>query len=170
MSLPASMPSPSCRRSLNSRNRDDENCPMLLPAVKGENELSHLEPMSLPAISVEQIFRALSSRIRLRILNLLDHRDLCICDLINVFELSPGSLSRHLEYLRRNRFIAVRKEEGRNYYRRIPVQTDLDDKLRQCFLCCQEVRSWLTADLAKLNQQPDSHALLPCAENASDSP
>lgn len=167
MSLPASMPSPSRGKS---RNRDDENCPKLFPAVEGENELSQLEPMSLSALSVDQIFRALSSRIRLRILNLLDHRDLCICDLTNVFELSPASLSRHLGYLRRNGFIAVRKEEGRNYYRRIPVQNDLDDKLRQCFLCCQEVRSWLTADLAKLNQQPDSHGLLPCAENASDSP
>jgi len=46
-----------------------------------------------------QIFKALSDETRLRIINLLNKDDLCVCELEIILELSQSSTSRHLSKL-----------------------------------------------------------------------
>ena len=47
------------------------------------------------------LFRALSDRTRLRLLNLLSMRPLCVCFLVRVIGTNQPKISRHLAYLRR---------------------------------------------------------------------
>jgi ArsR family transcriptional regulator len=46
------------------------------------------------------MFRALADPNRLRILNVLSHQCMCVCDLQGVLGLSQSLISRHLAYLR----------------------------------------------------------------------
>src|SRR3990172_11148564 len=48
-----------------------------------------------------KLFRALADPNRLRILNILSHQAMCVCDLQAVLGLSQPFISRHLAYLRR---------------------------------------------------------------------
>lgn len=57
-----------------------------------------------------RLFRALSDPSRLRILNLLSHRNACVSDLQTVLSLSQPLISRHLAYLRGVRLVRNRRE------------------------------------------------------------
>lgn len=46
-----------------------------------------------------QLFKALSEEARLRIVMLLTHGELCVCDLMAVLEEPQSKISRHLAYL-----------------------------------------------------------------------
>ena len=49
---------------------------------------------------LEQYFKALGDNNRLRIINLLLHGELCVCDIQYVLENSQPNVSRHLAYLK----------------------------------------------------------------------
>ena len=46
------------------------------------------------------ITKALSDERRVRILRLLEHSELCVCDLVEIFDLDYSKLSYHLKQLR----------------------------------------------------------------------
>lgn len=62
--------------------------------------------------------KGLSEPIRLRIINLLKHQELCVCDLIEVLELPQSTISRHLSYLKKGGWILSRKGGKWTYHRR----------------------------------------------------
>jgi len=66
---------------------------------------------------LEQYFKGLADQSRLRILNLLLHGELCVCDIHYVLETSQPNTSRHLTYLRNAGLILDRREGARMYYR-----------------------------------------------------
>ena len=47
-----------------------------------------------------ELFKALADETRLRILNLLVHGELCVCDIMGVLNIGQSKASRHLAYLR----------------------------------------------------------------------
>jgi ArsR family transcriptional regulator len=49
---------------------------------------------------VVQLYKALSEEMRLRILMLLTHGELCVCDLMAIFNEPQSKISRHLAYLK----------------------------------------------------------------------
>jgi ArsR family transcriptional regulator len=49
---------------------------------------------------VVEIFKALSEEMRLRIMMLLTDGELCVCDLMAIFEEPQSKVSRHLAYLK----------------------------------------------------------------------
>jgi len=49
---------------------------------------------------IAQIYKALSEQMRLRILMLLMHGELCVCDLMAVLEEPQSKVSRHIAYLK----------------------------------------------------------------------
>ncbi len=49
---------------------------------------------------VVQLYKALSEEMRLRILMLLTHGELCVCDLMAIFDEPQSKISRHLAYLK----------------------------------------------------------------------
>jgi ArsR family transcriptional regulator len=54
--------------------------------------------------------KALADPTRLRLLNLLRHGELCVCDLTASLELSQSKVSRHLGYLKKERWVSGRRD------------------------------------------------------------
>jgi ArsR family transcriptional regulator len=80
----------------------------------------------------KRIFRALSDRTRLRILNLLQGGELCVCHLVAVLDVPQPTASRHLAYLRRAALVVARKEGLWMHYRLAPARSKSHKTLLEC--------------------------------------
>ncbi len=76
-------------------------------------------PMSKgkPNASLDVLFRALADPTRLRLLNLISDREICVCYFVEILGLSQPKISRHLAYLRRAGIVAARREGKWTHYR-----------------------------------------------------
>ena len=64
----------------------------------------------------EELFRALSERIRLRLVLLLREGEVCVCHLVNTLEESQPLVSKHLAILRRAGMVSSRKDGYWRHY------------------------------------------------------
>ena len=62
------------------------------------------------------IIKALSDETRLRVIKLLEERELCVCELIQVLDMSQPRISRHLSVLRNAGLVDDRREGKWVYY------------------------------------------------------
>ncbi len=64
-----------------------------------------------------KIFKALSDEGRLRILNLLAFKPLCVCEITDILQLATSTVSKHLSVLREAGFL-IDQKDGKwvNYY------------------------------------------------------
>jgi len=62
------------------------------------------------------VLKALSDETRLRILNLLYEKELCVCDIMETLEISQAKASRHLIYLKNADLVKDRKQAQWVYY------------------------------------------------------
>ena len=67
--------------------------------------------------SLAFLFRALADPTRLRILNLIGDREICVCYFVEILSLSQPKISRHLAYLRRAGIVSARREGKWIHYR-----------------------------------------------------
>jgi ArsR family transcriptional regulator, arsenate/arsenite/antimonite-responsive transcriptional repressor len=67
--------------------------------------------------NLEQLFKAVADRTRLRILALLAEGEVCVCDIQAALGVPQPKTSRHLAYLRRMGLVVDRKEGLWVYYR-----------------------------------------------------
>jgi len=63
------------------------------------------------------ITKALAEENRVRILMALEGRELCVCQIFELLELAPSTVSKHLSILRQARLVEGRKEGRWMYYR-----------------------------------------------------
>jgi ArsR family transcriptional regulator len=63
-----------------------------------------------------KLFKALADETRLRILHLLCHRELCVCQIVEVLEIGQSKASRHLGHLRNAGLVDDRREGLWMYY------------------------------------------------------
>jgi len=63
------------------------------------------------------ITKALAEENRLRILLALEGQELCVCQLIELLELAPSTVSKHMYVLRQARLVYGRKDGRWMYYR-----------------------------------------------------
>ena len=63
-----------------------------------------------------QLFKALADETRLRILNLVAHRELCVCQIVEALGLGQSKVSRHLAHLRNAGLVNDRREGLWMYY------------------------------------------------------
>ena len=63
------------------------------------------------------LFRALADSTRLRLLNLIADREICVCYFVEILNVSQPKVSRHLAYLRRAGIVAARREGKWMHYR-----------------------------------------------------
>src|SRR5262245_66558683 len=66
---------------------------------------------------VVTIAKALSDENRVRILAILEGRELCVCQVIELLGLAPSTVSKHLSILKQARLIDGRKDGRWMYYR-----------------------------------------------------
>ena len=62
------------------------------------------------------ILKSLSDETRLRIINLLYERELCVCDIIKTLKIRQTKASRHLSYLKNTGLVEDRKHAQWVYY------------------------------------------------------
>ena len=67
--------------------------------------------------SIEELFKALADRTRLRLINLMGDDEVCVCFFVEVLKLNQPKISRHLAYLRRAGVVAARREGKWMHYR-----------------------------------------------------
>jgi ArsR family transcriptional regulator, arsenate/arsenite/antimonite-responsive transcriptional repressor len=67
--------------------------------------------------SLDILFRALADPTRLRLLNLIADREICVCYFVEILRISQPKISRHLAYLRRAGIAASRREGKWMHYR-----------------------------------------------------
>ncbi len=60
--------------------------------------------------NAERFFRALGDRTRLRLLNLMGEREICVCYFVEVLGQPQPKISRHLAYLRNAGIVTARCE------------------------------------------------------------
>ena len=62
------------------------------------------------------VIKALSDETRLRIINLLYEKELCVCDIMETLQISQAKASRHLIYLKNAGLVKDRKYAQWSYY------------------------------------------------------
>ena len=63
------------------------------------------------------LFAALADPTRLRLLNLMNGREVCVCYFVEILGQSQPKISRHLAYLRRAGIVSARREGKWMHYR-----------------------------------------------------
>src|SRR5271169_6026828 len=66
---------------------------------------------------IDLLFRALADRTRLRLLNLIADKEICVCYFVEILRISQPKISRHLAYLRRAGIVAARRQGRWMHYR-----------------------------------------------------
>lgn len=111
--------------------------------------MSHHSPNSYHVVL---LFAALSDRTRLRLLNLMRGREVCVCYFVEILGQSQPKISRHLAYLRRAGVVAARREGKWMHYRMVdPPHAGAARILRETLAVLPEEKGML-ADLARLDR------------------
>jgi ArsR family transcriptional regulator len=88
----------------------------------------------------ELFFRALADRTRLRLLNLMQTDEVCVCFFVEILKTNQPKVSRHLAYMRRAGIVGARRDGPWIHYRIVePPDSDAARVLK-------EVVSWLAND------------------------
>jgi ArsR family transcriptional regulator len=67
-------------------------------------------PRSSKSVSLAGLFAALADSTRLRLLNLMAGREVCVCHFVDILGQSQPKISRHLAYLRQAGIVTARRE------------------------------------------------------------
>jgi ArsR family transcriptional regulator len=98
------------------------------------------------------LFAALSDRTRLRLLNLMDGREVCVCYFVEILGQSQPKISRHLAYLRRAGVVAARREGKWMHYRIVvPSNSGAAKILRETLAALREDKG-TQKDLSRLDR------------------
>lgn len=62
------------------------------------------------SVDLARLFAALADSTRLRLLNLMHGREVCVCYFVEILKQSQPKISRHLAYLRNAGIVSVRRE------------------------------------------------------------
>jgi DNA-binding transcriptional ArsR family regulator len=86
------------------------------------------------------ITKALADQNRVRALLALRGRELCVCQIIALFDLAPSTISKHMSILKNARLVECRKQGRWNYYR-------VDGKNAPA--AAKEAVAWVSKSLSK---------------------
>ena len=107
----------------------------------------HAKPFDLA-----RLFAALADPTRLRLLNLMNGREVCVCYFVEILGQGQPKVSRHLAYLRRVGIVDARREGKWMHYRiERPADTRAASILDATLKSFETDRS-MQADLARLGQ------------------
>jgi ArsR family transcriptional regulator len=98
------------------------------------------------------LFAALADRTRLRLLNLMNGKDVCVCYFVEILGQSQPKISRHLAYLRGAGIVAARREGKWMHYRIVtPTNAGAARILRETLAVIGQEKA-MQADLARLGR------------------
>ena len=110
-----------------------------------------------------RMFAALADPTRLRLLNLMDGREVCVCYFVEILKQGQPKISRHLAYLRNAGLVSARREGKWMHY-----SIERPDDARACAVLDATLMSFKTdremqLDLARLGKaccEPQSFVTL----------
>lgn len=115
---------------------------------------------------LEMFFKALADGTRLRLINLMQDEEICVCSCVEVLNANQPKISRHLAYLKRAGLVAARRDGKWTHYRLVePVDPyaakilhELRDSLAQNPEMQDDKARWSSMRGANAAQQsPDAH-------------
>jgi len=95
----------------------------------------------------ELFFAALADNTRLRLLNLMDQDEVCVCYFVEVIGPNQPKISRHLAYLKKAGIVDVRRDWKWAHYRIVKPENEQAAKV------LQGVLEWLKTDLEMQNDR-----------------
>lgn len=107
-------------------------------------------------MTVVEIIKILSDTNRLRILNLLYDRELCVCELEYLLGISQSNLSKHLRLMSSVGFLESRRENKFAYYRIQNAVLDEHSFLKTVFEIELKKENFLMEELNKLGTYQES--------------
>ncbi len=109
------------------------------------------------------IAKALADESRIRALLALRDGELCVCDIIELLDLAPSTVSKHLSILRQARLVETRKD-GRWIYYRLPGDKAPHQVQESIRWVCDSLSKDLTAkkDAIKIKRIVRSHLKNSC--------
>jgi len=98
------------------------------------------------------LFAALADRTRLRLLNLMNGREVCVCYFVEILGQSQPKISRHLAYLRRAGIVTARRQGKWMHYKiAVPKHAGAARILSETLSVLSGDKS-MQADLARLSK------------------
>ena len=112
---------------------------------------------------IERFFQALGDSTRLRLLNLMDDQEICVCYFVEILDGPQPKISRHLAYLRSAGIVEARREGKWMHYRIVmPPHIGASQVLRKTLAWLKDEKT-MQADKARLTKAccyPSKYALL----------
>jgi ArsR family transcriptional regulator, arsenate/arsenite/antimonite-responsive transcriptional repressor len=110
-----------------------------------------LMPRNEKPFPLDLLFRALADSTRLRLLNLISDKEICVCYLVEALRMSQPKISRHLAYLRRAGIVASRRQGRWMHYRLVAPGDKAAAAILKETLANLRARPNMQRDLAKLD-------------------
>lgn len=102
--------------------------------------------------NMELFFQALGDNTRLRLLNLMDDQEICVCYFVEILGGPQPKISRHLAYLRNAGIVEARRDGKWIHYRIVmPPNIGAAQVLRQTLAWMKDERS-MQADRSRLSK------------------
>ena len=102
--------------------------------------------------SLAGLFAALADPTRLRLLNLMGGREVCVCYFVEILRQGQPKISRHLAYLRKAGIVAARREGKWMHYRIVPQADEAAASILTAVLASLGSDRQMLADLTKLER------------------
>jgi DNA-binding transcriptional ArsR family regulator len=96
-----------------SPNHNEDVCDSFCPS---DGNIEDLQEKVLEVAGLSEIFKVLGDETRTKILYLLAHRTLCVCDIAVVLDMSLPAVSHHLRLLKALRLVKYNREGKMVYY------------------------------------------------------
>jgi ArsR family transcriptional regulator len=107
-------------------------------------------PRKEKPFALQALFRALADPTRLRLINLIADKEICVCHFVEILRMSQPKISRHLAYLRREGIVSARRQGRWMHYRlRMPSDAAMTAILKETLAHLRQLPD-MQRDLAKL--------------------
>lgn len=107
------------------------------------------------------LFAALADPTRLRLLNLMNGREVCVCYFVEILRQSQPKISRHLAYLRRAGLVEARREGKWMHYRIAQPADAAAARIFRETLSVLAEQARLQSDVARLQRACCNPQLIP---------
>ena len=112
--------------------KDNDFCEEYKVRLEELGEIENLRENERSFIEMQETFKTLGDATRLKILYLLMHGELCVCEITEFLGANQSAVSHQLRILRNTRLVKYRRE-GRSVFYSLD-----DDHIKQLFSQCYE--------------------------------
>lgn len=105
---------------------------------------------------MDNLFKSLGDENRLRIINLLQKEELCVCEIEAILDTTQSNVSRHLTRLRNEGIVIFEKKSQWTYYKTNPKFIEDNKLLYEYLIARMDGNGIFTKDLKRLSIYKES--------------